>query len=514
VDKTWLLLLLFIAGGTILRFHLLGAKSLWLDEVTTYEFARLHWKEFLRTMWWGNGNMVLYYTLLRGWIHLGNSECALRSLSALGGIAAIPAVFAFGNRFLRQPVGLIAASLLALNSFHIQYSQELRSYSFLTSLLVLCAYAFLEAIEKPHRRSLWFLYILLASCAIYTQVFAVFVLASHWLVLPGWIKRVGISRLITTAVALGILTAPMAAMMATQNKVQVSTWRDFNQRPGLADLLDLFQRLVGAKAANAPSSPASILLLCLYIAAWALALWLTFRDNHGEAKMRPIENFTIRLLVFWLVFPILAMFGISLAEPIFHPRYLLMCLPGATLLAAKGFAELKKQMTPRRSVFLIALGLTLTLELARTWAYYASFATYGNDWRGVTHYLLANREPNDAVIFYTFTGHREFNYYVAQERQAGHLISAPSVLFPLALDVPAIAQRVQPYRRVWLVLHQNIPTASTEKQSLLIRTALDQHFHVKVEQGFPGDGAAPRESGRITVFLYVVDGESPSGPSD
>jgi uncharacterized membrane protein len=492
----------------------LGAKSLWLDEVTTYEFARLPWKEFLRTMWWGNGNMVFYYTLLRGWIHLGSSEYTLRSLSALGGVAAIPAVFALGNRFLRQPVGLIAAGLLAFNSFHIQYSQELRSYSFLTFLLLLCAYVFLEIVEKPHRRFLWVLYVFLASCAIYTQAFAVFVLASHWLVLPGWIKRVGISRLITTVVALVILAAPMATMMATRNKVQVSTWRDFNQRPGLGDLWDVFQRLVGAKAANAPSPPASILLLCFFVAAWVLALWLPFRDGHHQVQNRPIENFTIRLVVSWLVFPVTAMFCISLAVPIFHPRYLLMCSPAATLLAAKGFAALKAQMTPKRTVFLIAIGLTLILELACTWAYYVSFATYGNDWRGVTHYLLSKGEPKDAVIFYTFTGHREFDYYVAQEQQAGRLITTPTILFPLTLDIPTIVQHVRPYPRIWLVLHQNIPTASTEKQSLLIRTALEEHFHIETEQGFPGEGAALRESGRIMVFLYVVEGGPPGRPSN
>jgi mannosyltransferase len=500
----WPPLLLVLAVGTVLRFHLLGVKSLWLDEVTTVGYAQMPWPEFLRTMWWGNGNMVFYYSLLRVWQHLGDSEFCLRSLSALFGIAAIPATYALGNRFLSRKAGLFAACLLAVHSFHIQYSQEVRSYSFLVLLLILCAYAFLAAIETPERTSLWALYILLSTLAIYTQVFAVFVLASQWLVLtPYRIKRLGVLRLLSTAAAIGILAIPIAAVIVLHNQDQVATWSDFYHNPGLVDMSEVLQRIAGAKAGDAPTSLRVMILLTFYVAAWVLAIRPVFRPTRDRTA-EPMTNLTLALMACWLIFPIVAMFCFSFLEPIFHPRYLLMCVPAAALLAGQGLAA-AEQLLPRGRIFsLAAFLLMVVLELFGTRAYYSSFKGYGNDWRGVTQYILSKQEPEDAVIFYTFTGHREFEYYVQREREAGRRIVTPTVFFPLSLDPPTIKKRAEPYHRVWLILHQTIPTLSTEKQSELIRSSLSPRFRLVAETEFPGAGATRGESGRITVILYTA----------
>ena len=65
-----LLLLVVLVTGIVLRFKMLGMKSLWLDEASSVAFVRLPWREFLRTMWYGEANMAFYYLLLRFWLHL------------------------------------------------------------------------------------------------------------------------------------------------------------------------------------------------------------------------------------------------------------------------------------------------------------------------------------------------------------------------------------------------------------------------------------------------------------
>ena len=67
--------------GAALRLHLLAAKSLWIDEAASANFAVMRWPTFLRTLWGYQGNMALYYLLLRAWVHLGASEFAVRNLS-------------------------------------------------------------------------------------------------------------------------------------------------------------------------------------------------------------------------------------------------------------------------------------------------------------------------------------------------------------------------------------------------------------------------------------------------
>src|SRR5580704_7316355 len=113
-----------------LRFYLLGKLSLTLDEADSAFFARLSWKEFLAAIRYGESNMTmtLFFVLLRGWIHLGDSEFVMRALPVLFGVATIPAVYHLGNRFLSRNAGLAGAALLAAHSYHLRYSQELRSY--------------------------------------------------------------------------------------------------------------------------------------------------------------------------------------------------------------------------------------------------------------------------------------------------------------------------------------------------------------------------------------------------
>ena len=91
--------------------------------------ARLDWFNFLRILWRREMNMVLYYLLLRGWLHLGDSVAFIRGLSVIFAVAAIPAIFLLGRKLLGTRFGLVSALLLSVNAFQVRYAQEARSYS-------------------------------------------------------------------------------------------------------------------------------------------------------------------------------------------------------------------------------------------------------------------------------------------------------------------------------------------------------------------------------------------------
>jgi mannosyltransferase len=491
--------LFFLAMGIFLRLHMLGAKSLWLDEASSVTFARQPWLEFLRTMWYGEVNMAFYYFVLRGWLHLGDTEFWLRSLSALFGVAALAATYFLGKRFLSPQAGFAAAALLAVNSFHIQYSQELRSYSLIVLLLVLSASAFLAAMETPHRSHLWVIYAVLSALAIYTQVFAVFVIASQWLVLtPGRIKRLGFTRLFLVAAGLSLMVTPVAAVLVLENKGQI----DWVPRPSGAGVFDVLQNLSGT-VAGAQVTLRGVILLALYGLVWALAVVGALRGTQ-DRDGKPATNVAVSLLISWLAFPLAAMLLVSFAKPIFYPRYLLMCVPAVVLLAGQGLAVLYQQAKRTRlisSVFFVAM---IFLSALGTRDYFASFRAYGHDWRAVTNYVLSNQQPGDAAIFYTFSGHRVFEYYATREREEGQASSSPDILFPLRLDRAVIEKREQPYRRIWFVVHQTRSSAVTDEQTRMIRSALETHFQLLQEKTFPGAGATRGEDGTITVALYAA----------
>jgi mannosyltransferase len=497
---SWLLLLLLVAVGAFFRFHMLGVRSLWPAECFSILVARQPWPLFLRTMWWGEGNMAFYYVLLRAWLVLGDSEIWLQSLSAMFGVLAIPAIYALGSRFLSRNVGLIAAGLLAIHSFHIERSEVLRSYSLLTLIVIVSTYSFLALLESPRRKDLWVLYVLLSALAIYAQTFSVFLLAGQWLaLLPTRIKRLGVLRLLGAGTAIGILTSPLLAVMILENKGQL----DWVPRLTPTSILNVFRGIVGADTLAMQSSVASALLLALYVVAWIFAVWGLFRAERPEVD-QPTSRAGVPVLAWTLAFPVVAMTVISLAKPILYPRFLLMCVPAAVLLASQGLTTIEKHLARGRLVSYAVLLLMICLSLVGTHKLDTTLGTSGLDWRGTTNYILSHREPGDAVIFYNFGGNWTWEYYVGRAGKAGDNGPAPATLFPLAFDRASIVSRTAPYHRVWLVLQQDIPTPQSDANTALLVRTMQEQFRLVEEKEFAGVSMYPGESVNINLTLYTA----------
>jgi hypothetical protein len=123
------LLILFIAA--FLRFHNLGLQSFWNDEGNSYVQST---RTFLDIA--ANAARDIhppgYYWLLAGWrLLVGESEFALRALSAFAGVLTVALTYALGRRLHSATAGLAAALLVALNTFSIYYGQETRMYALL-----------------------------------------------------------------------------------------------------------------------------------------------------------------------------------------------------------------------------------------------------------------------------------------------------------------------------------------------------------------------------------------------
>src|SRR5439155_14448315 len=176
----WAIVVLITAAAAVLRFYALSAKSFWFDEGVSVAIARLGWYDFAHILWRREANMSLYYMLLRPWLHLGSSEAFIRSLSVLFALATIPAVYLLGRKLFDSRVGLIAALLLAVNAYHVRYSQEARSYALMTFLCVLSSLYFVKSLEEPSRRNRA-LYLVSSVLAVYAQFFAELLILAQWL---------------------------------------------------------------------------------------------------------------------------------------------------------------------------------------------------------------------------------------------------------------------------------------------------------------------------------------------
>ena len=175
-------LLVLALSAAALRFHSLGAKTFWFDEGVSVAIARLDAYNLWRILWRREANMSLYYALLHAWLWVGNSEFFIRSLSVLFGAASIPAIYALGRRLFDAQTGFIAAALLAVNAFHVCYSQEARSYSLMVLLCILSSLYFVKTLDAPSRRNR-VAYVTFSALAVYAHFYSLLLIVAQWLAL-------------------------------------------------------------------------------------------------------------------------------------------------------------------------------------------------------------------------------------------------------------------------------------------------------------------------------------------
>ncbi|HEY0777689.1 MAG TPA: glycosyltransferase family 39 protein [Gemmatirosa sp.] len=135
--------------GFVLRVYRLGAQSLWIDEVATYlSSAGSAWWVLTQRQYDGSVP-PLYFLVVNAVLHVGDSEAALRAVSAVAGAASIPLLYAVARRWVGDARATLAAAFLALSPFHVWYSQEARAYALLVLLGLATVRAAQVGAERP-----------------------------------------------------------------------------------------------------------------------------------------------------------------------------------------------------------------------------------------------------------------------------------------------------------------------------------------------------------------------------
>jgi mannosyltransferase len=478
------LLALITSLAGVLRFHSLAAKSFWFDEGVSVAIARLDWYNFARILWRREANMSLYYLLLHYWLYFGSSEYFVRTLSVLFAIASVPATYLLGRRLFDSRVGLTAAALVAVNAYHVQYSQEARSYSLMVLLCVLSSLYFLKCLDEPSGRNRA-LYVVSSVLAVYAQFFSGLLLIAHWISLTFLDREQSVAQIRRTRNDwrwIALLVSPAVVFVATTGTGPLR----WVQRPGPKDLWVFALHLAGN------GGP---LLLGACVAACLTALL----PGLHRVRRVPWESWRYRFLVLWLVFPVLLILGLSLVKPFFVPRYFIFCLPALLLLVACGVARLGRSwlMVPTALFFLV-------LSFRGSMGYYKQdLDIRRDDWRAATSYLLTHAEPGDGLLFHVPMGRMPFEFYRSVLDPAP---TAAAVLYPhhgdhlTFLDFVekpnhAELERLLPnYSRAWLVLtYAETQSGLPDSRSVELSKLLEKTYPTVERRDFPG----------IEILLYT-----------
>jgi mannosyltransferase len=271
-----------VALAAVLRVVAIGEQSFWFDEYVTTTIVTQNLGGILDTVEFVERTPPLYYFLAHVWyLGFGDGEVALRSLSALCGVATVPAVFAATRSLAGERAGLIAAALTAASPLLVWYSQEARAYSLLVLLSALSLLFLTRALRDPDKRWPVWGWAAAAALALATHYFAIVAVIPQ----AGWLLIRGPDRAPTYG-AIGAVAAAGAAL--------IPLLTEHEDRPGFIETLGLGDRLVQL-ALQFPaglSTPepwlAPIALFLLVVAAG-----LTGRTASSEARRAAIVGASI-----------------------------------------------------------------------------------------------------------------------------------------------------------------------------------------------------------------------------
>ncbi|MFQ6101532.1 MAG: glycosyltransferase family 39 protein [Anaerolineae bacterium] len=404
-------------------------------------------------------NGPLYFFLLRGWVALaGTSEYATRFFSLVFGVLCVPLVYALGCRLFNRPVGLLAALLVTTSPYLTWYGQEVKMYTLVPALALLAIYGLRRAVEGdapnlPNGKSWhwWAVQVVAISLAFYSHILAALLIPIQMLLYFAWWPQAR-RQWVGALVSLACLTLPYLPLVIWQAPLILQE-RETGFHPYALDemveillngwSLGILNRDLGTALLHALArlelgilswlrswsgvqmdalvrwglltlgwNWRLVSMLMGTLAVWGLLSSLTppapspARRGLGEGRGR-------LALVCWLVTPLLAVWLISLRQPLFTDRYLIWAAPAFYLLVASGLMSLRHFGDWSRWAVVLLVGIILIsngINLQKQ-----ATEPIKSDLRAAAAYVADHRTSGELILFQIPHGRYTFDYYFPED---------------------------------------------------------------------------------------------------
>ncbi|HEX9530386.1 MAG TPA: glycosyltransferase family 39 protein [Acidimicrobiales bacterium] len=356
---------LAVAVGVVLRFF--ATSDLWLDESLSVNISRLPIARIPAALR-QDGAPPAYYVLLHLWMQLfGDGNVAVRALSGIFSVAALPLAWRAGLRLGGRVAAGATLVLLATAPYSTRYATEGRMYS-LVSLLVLGGFLLVSrCLTRPTPGRLLALS-LLTGTLLLTHYWGFYLL----LVVGGWLLWQGFggtrvagatdarnARMVLLALGGGgLLFLPWLPTFLFQLAHTGTPW---GGGAALNAMVDTVSEYAGGNATGGP------FLFLLLVGLIALALFARPIDDHRvelDFRTRPRAR---PLAIAGFATLALAVTVGSVTNSAYEVRYTAVAFPLVILLAGLGATALVDRRV--RNLFLAAaalLGLTTGMSVATT----------------------------------------------------------------------------------------------------------------------------------------------------
>lgn len=470
-----------------LAFYRIDGQSLWTDEASSIIEGLLDSNVYRMS--------PLYFILLRVWSDLvGTTEFALRSFSALLGVAAICITYEIGYKLFDRRTAVVAAILLATSPYFIWYAQEVRYISLALATSLVITLSFHRAISTGSWKW-WVSYIASSLVALLSFVPIVFLIAAHglfvlcrtsyrpmlrkWvacqmltlLFLPIWIGVRSMPNLPTVLTEAPNLTLheqlrsrenlPLLDLAGMIPYTFYSFSVGFSLGPSLRDLH--VSRTIKTLVGHAPTLiTVGILFACIFLVGIN-----TLRKNRDAAIF----------LMLWLGVPILGIYIVATTTTFheYNTRYVAMSLPAYILILARGIVRFRRSTIQHLllSPILISNGISLV-------NYYFNPLYMREDARSAAQYLDSATQPGDVILINGNPAALQ-HYYKANSpviHVAGKVMKKSSLL----LVDGKLPEACKSYERIWLVEIRPWETDPKAK----VKATLDKQARLDQHKSFPG----------------------------
>jgi len=479
-----------------LRFYGLAAQSFWSDEGNSVALARAGLVE-IATRTALDIHPPLYYWLLHGWMRLtGDSEVAVRSLSAFTDVLLVVITYRLARHLFGRRAGLVAAFAAAISPFQIYYAQEARMYALLALLGGLTAWMAAGAARAcsgdgtsnrvPCLR--WLSgYVVSATLGLYTHysfpvVWGAVILAGLVYI---WSCRHTVRIRWPLSIWLCCQLVPLIIYLPWMPIAlrQLTTWPAPATVFSTHTLVTIWNTLVAGPLGTQMSLFWPI-VLALLTAIGLVRLILTWYATPPK----------VTLVVLYLVLPLV------LTAVLFKPAYLkflLAAVPAWHIVLAVALVGAREVDSSRTllSRAMLWIGVLVLVLAARPvlLAYYTDPKLARDDYRGIARYLEAVATPEDTILLNAPGQHEVFSYYYRGNTPVHPLPrTRPPDAEATTAELASIAARSQYIYAIYWATEESDPQG-------LVESYLQAHCF----------GAAQWWVGNLRVALYATP--SPRG---
>lgn len=412
-ENKWLLLVLLI--GSFLRFYKLDFQSLWLDELYTMNVAnpKNSYKTIVDEVFVRESFPYFYFFIENLFFKVfGYYSVVARIPSAILGSLSLFFLYKLIITLYNKNAAIIGSILLAINQFHIYYSQEARAYSFYVFGVILSFYFLIKLLLNPNIKNL-IGYIIAGAFLMNSNFFSIINLFSQGVIFLLYIictkenKNLLIKYIFISYGVIAVFFIPNITKVAALLKFD-SGWIPPPTKDGITKIFYEFFK----------NSEFIVFFISLIFLYYVVNLFkLSNVKSFNELKNNKIIFSFLILLIWIFTIVFVNVYKSYTSNSVYISRYFSSLLPAIIIIIAIGFAQIKNKII-RISLTGVFVIFSL-LDLLVINKYYVLVEK--TQFREISNYIINNNKENYPIYssvswFYPFYFKDNLNYKIYDKK--------------------------------------------------------------------------------------------------